>query len=49
VHVGFVGDLISAAMVRIQQRRVAAATGLDDSAAYAELAALVVEGLAPRG
>ena len=48
VHVGFVGDLISAAMVRIQQRRVAAATGLDDSAAYAELAALVVEGLAPR-
>jgi AcrR family transcriptional regulator len=48
VHVGFVGDLLSAAMVRIQQRRVAAATGLDDSAAYAELAALVVEGLAPR-
>lgn len=48
VHVGFVGDLLSAAMVRIQQRRVAAATGLDDSAAYAELAALVVDGLAPR-
>ena len=48
VHVGFVADL-SAAMVRIQQRRVAAATGLDDSAAYAELAALVVDGLAPRG
>jgi hypothetical protein len=48
VHVGFVGDLISAAMVRIQQRRVAASTGLDDSAAYAELAGLVVDGLAPR-
>ncbi|SHL03072.1 transcriptional regulator, TetR family [Pseudonocardia thermophila] len=48
VHVGFVGDLLSAEMVRIQRRQVARATGLDDSAAYAELAALVVDGLAPR-
>jgi len=49
VHVGFVADLLTAAMVRIQRRQVAAATGLDDSAAYAELAALVVDGLVPRG
>ncbi|MDN5857326.1 MAG: TetR/AcrR family transcriptional regulator [Pseudonocardia sp.] len=48
VHVGFVADLISSAMVRIQQRHVAGATGLDDSTAYAELAALVIEGLSPR-
>jgi AcrR family transcriptional regulator len=48
VHVGFVADLLAAAMVRIQQREVAAATGLDDAAAYLELATLVVDGLAPR-
>ena len=43
-----VADLLAAAMVRIQQRAVAAATGLDDAAAYQELARLVVDGLAPR-
>jgi AcrR family transcriptional regulator len=46
VHVGFVADVLTAAMVRIQQRQVSAATGLDDAAAYTELAALVVRGLA---
>lgn len=46
-HVGFVADLVSATMVRIQQREVAAATGLEDAAAYTELAALVTRGLAP--
>lgn len=45
VHVGFVADLVAGQMVRIQQREVAAATGLSDSEAYAELAALVTAGL----
>ncbi|MCF7550608.1 TetR/AcrR family transcriptional regulator [Pseudonocardia sp. WMMC193] len=50
VHAGFVADLVAAQMVRIQQREVAAATGLSDSEAYAELAALVTAGLVrPRG
>lgn len=44
-HVGFVADLVSATMVRIQQREVAAATGLEDAAAYTELANLVLCGL----
>lgn len=48
VHVGFVADLLVAEMVRIQRRQVAAATGLDDGSAYTELAALMVDGLAPR-
>lgn len=48
VHVAFVADVLSAMMVRIQQRAVAAATGLDDAAAYTELAELVVSGLAGR-
>lgn len=47
VNAGFVADLVAAQMVRIQQRQVAAATGLSDSRAYAELAALVTAGLAP--
>lgn len=46
VHVGFVADVLTAAMVRIQQREVATATGLGDAAAYTELAALVMSGLA---
>lgn len=46
VHVGFVADVLTAAMVRIQQRQVVAATGLEDAQAYSELAALVVRGLA---
>lgn len=48
VHAGYVADLVAAQMVRIQQREVAAATGLSDSQAYAELAALVTAGLKPK-
>ncbi|WNE94922.1 TetR/AcrR family transcriptional regulator [Streptomyces luomodiensis] len=44
-HAGFVADLVAAQMVRIQRRAVAASTGLSDSEAYAELAALVTAGL----
>jgi AcrR family transcriptional regulator len=47
VHVAFVADVLAATMVRIQQRDVAAATGLGDAEAYAELAELVVRGLTP--
>jgi AcrR family transcriptional regulator len=47
VHVRFVADVLSATMVRIQQREVAEATGLGDADAYTELAALVVRGLTP--
>lgn len=47
VHVAFVADVLSATMVRIQQREVAAATGLGDAEAYTELAVLVIRGLAP--
>ncbi|HXV92437.1 MAG TPA: TetR family transcriptional regulator [Pseudonocardia sp.] len=46
VHTGFVADVVSAAMVRIQQRQVAAATGLDDAEAYARLADLLLHGIA---
>ncbi|GAB2937523.1 TetR/AcrR family transcriptional regulator [Rhodococcus aerolatus] len=42
VHAAFVADVVAATMVRIQQRQVAAATGLDDAAAYDELADLVL-------
>jgi AcrR family transcriptional regulator len=45
VHTGFVADVVTAAMVRIQRRQVAAATGLDDAAAYANLAELLLHGL----
>ncbi|TQS45950.1 TetR/AcrR family transcriptional regulator [Cryptosporangium phraense] len=45
-HTGFVADVVASTMVRIQQRQVAAATGLSDAEAYAELAALVTNGLA---
>ncbi|WP_137725405.1 TetR/AcrR family transcriptional regulator [Prescottella subtropica] len=44
-HAAFVGDVAAAAMVRIQQRQVAAATGLDDAEAYQELAVLLTSGL----
>ena len=47
VHVRFVADVVSATMVRIQQRKVTAATGLEDAAAYTELADLVVRALDP--
>ncbi|GAA3220875.1 TetR/AcrR family transcriptional regulator [Pseudonocardia petroleophila] len=46
VHAGFVGDVVSATMVRIQQRRVAAGTALGDAEAYAHLADLLLHGLA---
>jgi AcrR family transcriptional regulator len=46
VHPEFVADVVTAVMVRIQQRQVAAATGLDDAAAYAHLAELLLHGLA---
>ena len=45
VHVAFVANVLSATMVRIQQREVAATTGLDDAAAYTELATLMVRSL----
>ncbi|MFD1518997.1 TetR/AcrR family transcriptional regulator, partial [Pseudonocardia yunnanensis] len=41
VHTGFVADVVTSVMVRIQQRQVAAATGLDDAEAYARLAELL--------
>ncbi len=46
VHTGFVADVVTATMVRIQQRQVAAATGLDDAEAYSRLAELLLHGLA---
>ncbi|WP_037568975.1 TetR/AcrR family transcriptional regulator [Phaeacidiphilus oryzae] len=45
VHVAFAADVISSVMVRIQQRQVAAATGLADAEAYACLAELLLHGL----
>ncbi|OLT23770.1 TetR family transcriptional regulator [Pseudonocardia sp. CNS-139] len=48
VHPEFVADVVTGAMVRIQQRRVAAATGLDDAAAYAQLAELLLHGISRR-
>lgn len=41
----FVADVIASVMVRIQQRQVAAASGLGDAAAYEELTALLLLGL----
>ena len=48
VHTGFVADVVTAVMVRIQQRQVAASTGLDDAEAYSRLAELLLHGLATR-
>jgi AcrR family transcriptional regulator len=45
VHVAFVADAVSAAMVRIQTRRVAEATGLADADAYECLAELLLHGV----
>ncbi|MCW2567765.1 MAG: TetR family transcriptional regulator [Mycobacterium sp.] len=45
VHAAFVADVVASVMVRIQQRRVAAATGLADARAYTELATLVMHGI----
>jgi hypothetical protein len=43
--VSFAAEVITATMVGIQQRRVAAATGLGDAEAYGALAALLLHGL----
>jgi AcrR family transcriptional regulator len=48
VNATFVADMVSAMMVRIQQREVFARTGLDDATAYQELANFVVSGLRSR-
>ncbi|WP_328752648.1 TetR/AcrR family transcriptional regulator [Streptomyces sp. NBC_00285] len=45
VHVAFAADVITSVMVRIQQRRVTAATGLRDAEAYAQLSELLLRGL----
>ena len=46
VDAAFAADVITSVMVRIQQRQVAASTGLDDAAAYEQLTALLLRGLA---
>lgn len=45
VHAGFVGDVVSTVLVRIQQRRVAGSTALADAEAYEALADLLLHGL----
>ncbi|MFC9665554.1 TetR/AcrR family transcriptional regulator [Nocardia sp. NPDC127606] len=45
VHASFAADLAATMMVRIQQRGVRAATGLDDAAAYRELASILTHGI----
>lgn len=45
VHAAFAADLVATAMVRIQQRVVRDSTGLDDAAAYRELAAILTGGI----
>lgn len=45
VHAAFVADVAASTMARIQSREVAERTGLDDSQAYAELAALLTAGI----
>lgn len=49
VHVAFAADVITSAMVRIQRRQVAAATGLSDADAYVNLAGLALHGLLQPG
>jgi AcrR family transcriptional regulator len=46
VDAAFVADVVTAVMVRIQQRRLAQSTGLTDAAAYANLGELLLHGLA---
>lgn len=48
VHAAFTADLAATMMVRIQQGGVRAATGLDDAAAYRELAAILTHGISAR-
>lgn len=45
VHASFVGAAVAQVMAAIHSGEITAATGLDDAAAYAELADLVVAGL----
>lgn len=45
VHAAFAADLAAAMMVRIQHGAVRSATGLDDAAAYRELAAILTAGI----
>lgn len=45
VHAAFVADVAATTMARIQSREVAERTGLEDSQAYAELAALLTTGI----
>ena len=45
VHAAFAADLVATVMVRIQQRVVRDNTGLDDAAAYRELAAILTGGI----
>lgn len=45
VHAAFAADVATTMMVRIQQRAVRAATGLDDAQAYRELAAILTGGI----
>ena len=46
VPAAFVAEVVSGVMVRIQQRQLAAALGLSDADAYANLAELLLHGLA---
>jgi AcrR family transcriptional regulator len=48
VHASFVGAAVAQVMAAIHRGDITAATGLDDAAAYRELAGLVVAGVAPR-
>ncbi len=45
VHAAFVADVAASVMVRIQQRKIKAAVGLEDSRAYLELAELLTAGI----
>jgi hypothetical protein len=47
VHASFVGAAVASVMGAIHRGEITAATGLDDAAAYRELADLVVAGTAP--
>lgn len=48
VHASFVGAAVAQVMAAIHRGDITAVTGLDDAAAYRELASLVVAGVAPR-
>jgi AcrR family transcriptional regulator len=48
VHASFVGAAVATVMDAIHRGEITAVTGLDDAAAYRELADLVVAGTAPR-